>query len=184
MDTDYAVVRDSPTGTLKTGLSLILVDQRSQVITETQYYLIHRTVLYFPTIEIPENAIIESAKIRLYSKGISISRPFSIVVQNGQPTYPHLPPIKEDYNRFSYSGNGGEWIAEKTPKNTYIEIPLNALGLTWINKDGITKLCLRTNEDINNLAPPSGITYWYNGGQFCSAEHPDNHPPELIVTWK
>ncbi|GAJ17639.1 unnamed protein product, partial [marine sediment metagenome] len=32
-------------------------------------------------------------------------------------------------------------------------IPLNELGLTHINKTGLTKLALRTNEDISAIPP-------------------------------
>jgi len=116
------------------------------------YYIIWRGFLYFDTSIIPDGATILSANLTLYMK-VSTFNDFKLIIQNGQPTYPHMPMQAADYYQGYYTGNGGE-INASTLGADYAQynITLNSNGLEWINKQGVTKLCLRTSRDILSSA--------------------------------
>lgn len=104
---------------------------------------------------------------------------FDIVIQRGidmvgeVPVYPSQPPVLSDFNRLLYAQDGGSKnTSEMGGKYSLFEIPLNILGLSWINKTpgGIMKFCLRSRDDINAV-PPTIATdrreqcQLYNGNQ-------------------
>jgi hypothetical protein len=60
----------------------------------------------------------------------------------------------------------------------WTDITLNSTGWGWINKTGTTKLALRSDNDINNQAPPSGSDYY---GVFYSGEQ--TYPPKLVINF-
>lgn len=87
---------------------------------------------------------------------------FDIVIQRGidiiggVPVYASQPPVVADYNRLLYDGEGGyKNTSEMGSKYSLFEVPLNSLGLSWINKNpnGIMKFCIRSRDDINGIAP-------------------------------
>jgi len=112
-------------------------------------YAIVRGYLYFDTLNIPTNAIISSAILTLMIAG-NFGIDFNIVVQDGQPTYPHSTLEYSDYNYTKYKNNGGS-VGATTPG--YVNIPFNSNGKNWINKGGLTKFCLRSSKDISGDAP-------------------------------
>jgi hypothetical protein len=135
-------------------------------------YEIYRSGLFFLTISIPSNATIFSASINM--RGYRIGTP-TLVVQTGQPLYPHNPMIDNDCWRELYTGNGGSiasWI-----DYVYNKLDLNDEGLLLINKGGLTKLMLRTSDDINGIAPL--ISY----PQYIQIYSVDETPPYLNVTY-
>ena len=76
-------------------------------------YVTHRFSVRFDTRLFPAGANIISAKIeiRLNSKYTTASSTWSIIVQNGQPTYPHYTVVVGDYYYGHYSGNAKhKWI--------------------------------------------------------------------------
>ena len=84
---------------------------------------------------------------------------FDIIIQNGQPNYPHSSLESEDYNKNNYNGNGGRLNSSIFVNNNYNDIYFNSNGLNWINTKGITKLCLRTDRDINGIPPSTDADY-------------------------
>ena len=99
---------------------------------------------------------------------------FELVVQNGQPDWPDLPylggesvsyDLQGDYDcaapsfdKVHYFGDGGSIFFEDIGEvieggEKYILITLNETGISWINKTGITKFCLRMRDDINATEP-------------------------------
>jgi len=113
------------------------------------YYTIYRLFLHFDTSVIDPNAIITSIKLRLCVNSKDyMYRDFDILVRNGQPTYPHLPLETGDYLYSHYSGNGGQINTADMNVSQYNDITLNAVGKSWINKGGYTKLALICSTDI------------------------------------
>ena len=118
-----------------------------------EYYSVKRAFVFFDTSSIPDGVSISSATLSLYGYEDWSDTDFDIVIQNGQPTYPHKPLQEGDYNRTHYSGNGGSISSSSWITSGYNDITLNSNGKSWINKEGWTKLCLRSNRDISGIAP-------------------------------
>lgn len=134
------------------------------------FYSISRAAIYFNTSSIPDNMTITGATLRIWVTYDWSTTDFAIVIQNGQPTYPHDSLVASDYYYANYSDNGGSLdtssIGALNDLNNYRDIVLNAAGIGWINKAGTTKLMLRSSWDISST-PPSGedyITFGYNSG--------------------
>lgn len=116
---------------------------------------INRCFLHFDTSMIPNNpkVVFDVAELHLYgSRNDNSGRDWDLVIQNGQPTYPHRPVLSGDWYTNHYSGVGG--YVNKSLVDGYFCIPLNDTGASWINKGGETKLALRVSREINADPPP------------------------------
>lgn len=143
-------------------------------------YYIYRGFLYFDTSSIPDDATITGVQLNLYGYDSSLyANSYSYIIQNGQPTYPHNPLVVDDYNKDYYSGDGGS-IAGTWVNDAWNYVTLNADGISWVNKTGLTKFCIRTNLDIAGT-PPSA-TSWPNI-QIASRNYSLTYAPRLVVTY-
>jgi len=141
-------------------------------------YFVYRGFLYFPDGGVLDGATILSARLRMCSYEDNSDTEFDVVLQNGQPDYPHDPLQAGDYGKEHYSGNGGSITTSSWPYGTLVEIPLNGTALNWIVKGGTTKLCLRSSRDIQGT-PPTGKEYV----AFMSRNHRYGPYPQLLVTY-
>jgi len=139
-------------------------------------YQVARGFLFFE-INIPDTANITSASLNLYIKFDNSYKDFNITIQNGQPTYPHRPLIGTDYDLSHYSENGGGKNTSEI-SGDWFSIPLNETGRGWIDKSGITKLCLRSSKDIDNTAPTTAEYI-----QYFTHEKGEGYKPYLSVTY-
>lgn len=149
-------------------------------------YEILRGYLHFDTSELPDDAIITYAELRLKCLGTdsTVDTPvFDLVIQHGlTPEFPHMPyGAGVDFDRTQYGGDGGRISTTKLPGlqpmfPTDIVIPLTAEGISWINKLGNTKVILRTSPDIDGIMPTT--SEWAN---FATTE--SANPPELYVEY-
>lgn len=152
-DETYVDCNSAPTGT---GISTTGTDiYIGQEVQAGPYYIIYRAAFYFDTSTLPDTAIIESATLTLFGWNGFIEDNFNVVIQNGQPTYPHNPLELADFNRTYYSGNGGSLSTASWVDDDFNDIELNSDGLSWINVAGTTKLMLRSDTDIN-VEEPTG----------------------------
>ncbi len=117
-------------------------------------YTIYRDPVYFNTTtwSLPALATLTGISLHIYCTSFPSNT--VVVIQNGQPLYPENPPVAFDYNKANYSGDGGSAVGAGI-SNLWASIPLNATGQTWINYAGVTKLMLRSANDINDVAPTS-----------------------------
>ena len=171
--TSYNTARDASAGVVNDGSLLIAIGQEYD-----GNYSISRAFLIFDTSIIPDGANITEAVISLYVSYDFSDTDFEVVVQNGQPTYPHIPLEAEDYNRQHYIGDGG---SNSTANITgdWLNITLNSNGKSWINKQGYTKLCLRSSRDIDGIAP-SGYEIIY----IVASESSGGNSPILYVKYE
>jgi len=141
-------------------------------------YSVARGLLYFDTSSVPDEAVIESAILSLDIFGDESDTDFNVTIQNGQPYYPHKPAQTGDYYYAHYSGDGGSRNTSEISGTGYWNITFSASGLTWIDTDATTKLCLRSSRDINYVAPSGTeeIT-------FCARESGVADAPKLYVTY-
>ncbi|HVQ01398.1 MAG TPA: PKD domain-containing protein [Candidatus Thermoplasmatota archaeon] len=152
----------------------IAIGQSKQTLT----YYIYRGFVFFNTSALPSNAIIDNATLGLYKSSDSSTTDFLITIQNGQPTYPHDPPQTGDYSKTHYSGNGGT-LNTSGFGNGYNNISLNNDGISWINRTGWTKLCLRSNRDINGTTP--------TGNEYVTvyaSEQGNGYQPKLVIAYR
>ena len=146
-----------------TNTSANTVDNTSTISYTGQYkfittYNVWRAFLYFNTSAIPDDASISSANVSLRGATDYSTTDFNITIQNGQPTYPHDPMVKADYDKSFYGTTDGGSYNTSGYSTNYMNIPMNSTGISWINTSGWTKLCLRSNRDISGTTP-TGYEY-------------------------
>ena len=159
----------------------IIDDAISVDVGQLNTYQIWRTCLYFDTSAIPDGVTIISASLNLYGYPNSdrSDTDFLVVVQNGQPTYPHDPIEVGDHNRDNYSGDGGSLTTVGWDEAGYNVIDLNEDGISWITKSGTTKFMLRSSRDIAGTTP----TEWERVGFKANEETGTDKDPYLYVEW-
>ena len=155
----------------------------------TDGHFIYRYFIFFDTSSIPVGAIITNAILYLRrapdDEGMSgFDTPFNIVIQDGQPTYPHSPLELADYNRSYYKNNGGSINAEDISPDIYTGINLNSNGIAWINKGGITKFCLRNSREIAGIGYTGVLEYYFERIGICTFKKGAGYQPKLTITYE
>jgi hypothetical protein len=151
--TGYNALWVATTGTVTDTDTLLVIGQHYNVGTAA--YEMYRSSVYFDTSDIPDDATISSATLKLYGDTDgTATNDFLITAQTGtNSTYPHNPLLTGDYDKSNYSGNGSATTTVGLSVAGYNSITLSATGLTWINKTGITKLEIRSDRDIAGVTP-------------------------------
>jgi hypothetical protein len=145
------------------------------------YVYIHRAYVPFDTSILPNGANITTAILSIYVEADYSYTDFNVTIQNGQPTYPHLPIEFADYYTGYYSGDGGTRNTTSITGTGYWNITLSPTGRSWIDVDGTTKLCLRSNKDIEAI--PVGESASENI-YFSTFEQGSAYTPKLYVTYE
>ncbi|MCJ7744112.1 MAG: hypothetical protein MUO99_06080 [Dehalococcoidales bacterium] len=182
-DTTYGEAHDTVLAETQGPTSAgIVVRQQDQRVFTPRSWAVSRGFLIFDTSSIV--GIITSAILKLYPYGINENTTASIrlVVQSGQPVYPHIPVVLADFDKTLYSGDYGsiaysEWVLE-----IYNDITLDTSVIT---QGGITKLCLRTSDDISGTPPIPPALWWYknDGFNLYSANAISSKRPKLVITY-
>ncbi len=147
----------------------------------TGTYFVYRGFVFFDTSSLPDNAVITSATLSLRGEANFSDDDFDVVVQIGENydaenIYPHDPLQLGDYNYTHYSDNLGSFNTADFV-NAYHHIALSDNADNWIDKQGITKFCLRSKNDIDSI-PPTG--YEYVG---FSASEKSSQQPKLMISY-
>ena len=141
-------------------------------------YKIWRSLVYFDTSGLPNGCTIDSAVLKLYGGTDYSDTDFDIVVQSGMPDYPEDPFVGGDYLYTHYAGDGGTFNTSGFSISAYNELTLDATGRGWIDKEGVTKFCLRSSRDIagTTLSGQEHLsTYAYEQG--------DGYWPQLVIIY-
>ncbi|MCK9282341.1 MAG: DNRLRE domain-containing protein, partial [Melioribacteraceae bacterium] len=166
-------------GAFYTGKEDIYVQTSKYYKWGRQSYVAVRPLIPFDTSLIPDDAEIVSANLNLYPATWKDGDTEIHVVQTTQSDTHSI--IVEDFDQVGAIDNpteGGSFNSNVTP-NQYISIPINNVGLNWVNKDGWTKLGLRTHEDAYDISPVRN-----NGASFYSSEELDvTKRPYLEITY-
>jgi len=171
--TDYETVHDAATADARDDIT------EENFVGQGLAYYIYRSYLYFDTSLLPDNANITSVVLSIYISNDYSYTDFNVTVQSGQPTYPHIPLQLSDYYYGYYTGNGGSRNTSEISGAGYWNITLNSEGRSWIQTDGITKLCLRSSRDINSQEPTQGEYII-----FYAREKGQDYAPKLYVTYE
>jgi hypothetical protein len=118
-------------------------------------YEVERMAPLFDSSVVPAGATISAAYIRMFVQAKYDSTGFNCVVQNGQPARPSNPPVGADFDMTFYAGDGGSATVAGLSPGDYIQIDLNATGITWIQTGAgaVTKLMIRSSRDIAGTTP-------------------------------
>lgn len=164
-----------------TSSNYILVGQRYADVGYVTYS-IYRGFVYFDTSDIPDDAVITSAKIRIRAADVLDDFEFYLRVYEGMATYPHDPLVDADYNKANYSTDvlGGVHSGSISTSG-YTDINLNSDGEDEINKTGTTKFILRSYFDTSGIPPLSFLPNEYV--VLYSREKGANYAPKLEVTY-
>ena len=170
-NSNYNTARTTASGTVGSDL-------RIGQLYSSGTYVVNRAFVYFDTSALPDGATISSAILSLRGETDVSTTNFNIVVQTGMPTYPHDPLATGDYKYDLYSGTGSSFSTGGYVTTGYNNISLTADGLTWINKAGITKFCIRSSRDIAATTPtyPEYV-------QVYNYEKGAGYRPTLYVTY-
>jgi len=173
----YSTARTASSGTVSSSASFLSIGQKKDLnAPPTSTYTINRGFVLFNTSALPWNAFLDNATFSLYKKDDYSTTDFNLTIQNGQPAYPHDPLLSSDYNMSYYSGNGGTFNTA-TFHNGYNNMSLTSLN--WINRNGTTKLCLRSSRDINGNAP--------TGNEYVNVyanELGSGYQPRLVINYR
>ena len=144
--TDYPTVHNAASG------SMIETNQIGQQKWSTTYRIFRSPGIWDTTGIISEGVV--SAALCGNHLGAIIAA-FKIVVQSGQPTFPHYPVTGVDYNKINYGDIGGESETLVAGKGGYtFNTPFGEDALSWI-QNGLTKLMLRSSKELA-ASPPVG----------------------------
>lgn len=172
----YNVAHHSTTGTPIDENYITWLGQR----WTGEWYYVNRCFPFFDTSSLPDGASIIDATLRLRKCAVFTEHTdFDVTIRNGQPTYPHGRLVSGDYDIRHYTSNDGGSKNSADFDSGYTDIPLTADGISWINKDGVTKLALISSRDYDDVAPTgleemSIYTYEAGAGRW----------PQLVVTYR
>ena len=144
---------------------------------------VYRAFLWFNTSSIPSIESVTSAKLWLKAYTKPADKDFDIVIQkgiaedgNGNPVVHHDPCVAGDYDRTLVAGDGGSLNTSNLIVDTFVCLTLNSVGRGYIKKGSgaITKLCLRSKDDIDNVPPENFYEFAeiYNGNTSTESQKP------------
>lgn len=165
--------RDAITGEVTDDTSVSYVGQTLSCVA--------RSFVFFDTSSLPDTAVIMEATLTFYGATPfgGLATDFDIVVQNGQPTYPHDPLEAGDFYHDYYSDNGGAINTSGFDFSLKAhDITLNENGRSWIRKDSTTKFCLRSSRDIDSIEPIGDENI-----NFPTRSSSEQYWPKLTVTY-
>jgi len=173
-ETDYLSARNAAESkNVYENPGTALVPQQGTLATDEGFF-VRRSAIYFDTSPL-EGLNITNVVLRVYLYYSSSGAHCGNTIQNGQPTYPHEPAVAGDYSLSHYSGNGGQ--IPPGLGNGWYDIQLTEDGISWINKTGITKLIVRSNNDINAVVPT------HSGEGYGLRNDSTYYSPKLLITY-
>ncbi len=151
----YATAREAASGDYKTTSSRA----ENTYNTGSNDYTVGRAFISMDTSDIPDGANITAAKLFIVlgtvSKGETDAGQATLHVVEGNHS---SPLVLSDFGpALSQAVSGGSLtLAQQVSAgdgNKILTMDLNATGIGWINKTGITKFCLRLAGDIDGSTP-------------------------------
>jgi hypothetical protein len=179
---NYISLHESTSGDIVTG------EVYAGQLAPPSYYFIFRNVVGFDTSALGLGCKIVSAKLKIYvvNKNADFEDSDKLIIQSGQPDYPHDPLEGGDYDKENISGNGGQIAGSAISDASWIEIDLSNDGISWIDRVGTTKLYLRTLKEIDFIEPTGDehIEFSTAGAQLDITYYPETDIPKKAFEWE
>ena len=167
-DATYLTTRNATSSNV--GLGGIGAGQR---LLGDRYY-VFRSLMDFEIEGLPDEVIIISAKLRLYSYSDSSDTEFDITIVDGEFVTPH---DNSDYDRFNSTSYGTLNTTAWTDA-AWNEINFNAAGVAWLQAEanGLLSVGVRSSREMSSTEP--------TGNEHVLADHSlHSNVPELVITY-
>lgn len=141
-------------------------------------YAVHRFFYLFDTSSIPDTDVISAADLGVYNMASSSGTMDIGLIQTSPASTSALAVGDFDAMTVNSPTEGATRVSSFT-NNTYFVFTLNASGISWISKTGISKFGIRMANDIDNTEPTSR---YYRQLAFSETSGTSNDP-YLTVTY-
>ena len=144
-----------------------------QRLDGTGNYTIGRAFEVFDTSSLPDTAIVSGVK--LYAKGWFdlFHTDTAIVIQTSNNTYPEVTGVDITiYDKNLYGDNFSSVNTTSFSTTSFMEFDLSDAGIATVNVTGDTKFTLRTENDINGVAPTGNETCAIWNGRAAAPDRP------------
>lgn len=135
-------------------------------------YFIERSVVFFDTSAIYDNAIIVSATLRIYYEDSYFLSSDDVIFSKANV---NCPLQLSDYNKACYSGDYGHITLDDI--GTWYEVSL-LHPADIISKTGMTKIGMRTASEVAGIPPALG-----KGFVPCFSSSEGEYPAVLTIVW-
>lgn len=185
----WDAAHDATTATLTNSTAITALVQTGKTTTG---YTVHRGFLTFDTSTLPDDATITGATVKVYIPAIvnadNDGDDWVSVVQGNQASATTL--ATSDYDNAGSVDVPTEGIETTDRKdissittNTYLSIPLNSVGQSWVSLTDYTKLAMREGHDVLDSAY-AGAASTLNSIKFRTSEYAGTtFDPILEVTY-
>lgn len=176
---NWTMVHNAPSGTIPATYDLPWAQLTAGESLTASYWL-YRAFLSFDTSAIPAGSQILSAQLAIFVQAnyrtSSAAFPYCCITQGVQDD----PVIPTNYGaQWGETDVGGTKDFVTFVPLEYNDIDFNALGLGFIVPGGVTKLCLRGQQDVEDRPPPLGS----NRVVFNSTQKGEGYQPRLTVNY-
>jgi hypothetical protein len=171
-NSSYSVAHDAGTGLVNDGVTFLSI---GQFLSATPLQVIERGAVFFDTSSLPDSVVITAATLSLYGYGDWSDTNFDITVVDGSLL--NDPLVAGDYgDLLNQTISGGAFNTAGFSTSGYNDISLNAVGMGWISKTGMTNFGLRSSRDITPTVP--------SGYEYVLVEKGFDDGPKLVVTYE
>lgn len=119
-------------------------------------YYVYRTFTSIDTSSIPDDAVIESATVRITLEGKDTTNDFTIAL-TGHTSASNTTLADADFDNITLN-SPTEFASRSNNVSTYSnpqthDFTLNSSGIAAISKSGYSKFCFRNSGDVDNTTP-------------------------------
>jgi len=140
----------------------------------------YRAILSFNTADLPDNAVITNATLKIRKQGLVGTNPFTILgglkVDISEPFFgTSVKLLASDFQAFASKSAVATFKA--TPVNNWYSATIGRAGYPYINLTGVTQFRLRFQKDDNDDRGPDYMKFF--SGNYATA----SYRPTLIIEY-
>lgn len=173
-DATWSGARDASESDLVTGITVdaIIKATYDSQPSPADLFNCYRIIMSFDTSSLPDDVIIQSAKIRLRPTSVNINHdgPDYVTIVSASPAS-STSFVVADFDDVGSTKFITDVDSSSLVEDEYNDFPLNDSGINYINKEGYTIFAVRIGNDYDNVTPTEGvnnITFYSGNGAFSS----------------